>query len=155
MKTFLLIPLIISLTCPILFSCGKKEILGEDIKILNQNRTLSTVDGTDIYTTNLMIEPDTSDTLRFKLTDKDWAFLRKSFDKNKIYLINNNTKIGERANSIEPGDTIIIKTSKRYLSVNYSYFLDEKENIDTVKTKSLKNFIHTFDSLVYYRSRGK
>ncbi|AZA81754.1 hypothetical protein C1637_04040 [Chryseobacterium lactis] len=155
MKAFLAIPLIISFTCSILFSCGKKEILGEDIKILNQNRNLSTVDGTDIYTTDLMIEPDTSDTLRFKLTDKDWAFLRKSFDKNKIYLINNDTKIGERANSIEPADTIIIKTNNRSLSINYRYFLDEKENIDTVKTKSFKGFMHTFDSLVYYRSRGK
>ncbi|PKF75434.1 hypothetical protein [Chryseobacterium sp. PMSZPI] len=155
MKIFLAIPLIISLTCSILFSCEKKEILSEDIKILNQNRNLSTVNGTDIYTTSLMMEPDTSDTLRFKLTDKDWAVLRKSFDKNKIYLINNNTKIGQRANSIEPGDTIIIKTNKRSLSIHYRYFLDEKENIDTVKTKSFKNFMHTFDSLVYYRSRGK
>lgn len=141
MKIFLAIPLIISLTCSILFSCEKKEILSEDIKILNQNRNLSTVNGTDIYTTSLMMEPDTSDTLRFKLTDKDWAVLRKSFDKNKIYLINNNTKIGQRANSIEPGDTIIIKTNKRSLSIHYRYFLDEKENIDTVKTKSFKNFI--------------
>lgn len=147
MKIFLAIPLIISLTCSILFSCEKKEILSEDIKILNQNRNLSTVNGTDIYTTSLMMEPDTSDTLRFKLTDKDWAVLRKSFDKNKIYLINNNTKIGQRANSIEPGDTIIIKTNKRSLSIHYRYFLDEKENIDTVKTKSFKNFMHTFDSL--------
>lgn len=155
MKPFFATPLLISLTCSILFSCEKKEILSKDIKILNQNRNLSTVNGTDIYTTNLMIEPDTSDTLRFKLTDKDWAFLGRSFDKNKIYLINNNTKIGERANSIELGDTIIIKTNKRSLAINFRHFLDEKESIDTLKTKRFKNFIHTFDSLVYYRSRGK
>lgn len=155
MKPFLATSLIISLACSILFSCEKKEILSEDIKILNQNRNLSTVNGTDIYTTNLMIEPDTSDTLRFKLTDKDWTFLRKSFDKNKIYLINNNTKIGERANSIELGDTITIKTNKRSLSIHFRHFLDKKESIDTVKTKSFKKFMHTFDSLVYYRSRGK
>lgn len=139
--------------CFIVLSCEQKEVLAKDISIKTFSRNLSTINGTDIYTTNLMTEPDTSDTLRFKLTAEDWAFLRESFDKNKIYLINNSTKIGVRAYSITPADTIVMRTNERSLSINYRYFLDEKEDIDTVKTRSFKKFMHTFDSLVYYRSR--
>ncbi len=97
-------------------------------------------------------EPDVSDTLRFKLTDQDWDFLQKSFDKNEIYLINNNTKIGERVHSIYQSDKIKIKTNKRLLSVEYRYFLDEKEVFDSLKSKKFEKFMKTFDSLVYFRS---
>lgn len=155
MKALLTTSLMIPLICSVLLSCDKKEVLSEDIKIITPGRKLATVNGTDIYTSDLLIEPDTSDTLKFKLTDKDWALLRNSFNKNKIYLINNNTNIGQRTTSIRPADTVIIRTNKRALSIHYRYFLDKKESIDTVKTKDFKKFLHTFDSLVYYRSRGK
>lgn len=154
MKYFTIKALLISF-CFITFSCEEKEILGNDITILTPVRNLSTVLGTDIYTSDLLIEPDTSDTLRFKLTEKDWAILRESFDKNQIYLINDNTKIGRRVNSIYMPDRFKIRTNKRLLSLQYRYFIGEREKFDSVKSISFNKFMKTFDSLVYYRSRGK
>lgn len=154
MKFFTIKALLISF-CFITFSCEKKERLGNDISILTPGRNLSTANGTDIYTSDLQIEPDTSDTLRFKLIENDWAILRESFDKNQIYLINDNTKIGKRVHSIYMPDRIKIKTNKRQLSVEYRYFIGEREKFDSVKSISFNKFMKTFDSLVYYRSRGK
>ncbi|OCA69675.1 hypothetical protein BBI01_16210 [Chryseobacterium artocarpi] len=154
MKYFTIKALLISF-CFITLSCEKKEILGNDITILTPVRNLSTVLGTDIYTSDLLIEPDTSDTLRFKLTEKDWAILRESFDKNQIYLINDNTKIGRRVNSIYMPDRFKIRTNKRLLSLQYRYFIGEGEKFDSVKSISFNKFMKTFDSLAYYRSRGK
>lgn len=141
--------------CFILFSCEKKETLSEDITILTPTRNLSTILGTDIYTSDLQIEPDTSDTLRFKLTEKDWTILKESFDKNQIHLINDNTKIGQRTNSIYMSDRIKIRTNKRLLSLQYHYFIEKREKFDSVKSINFNKFMKTFDSLVYYRSQGK
>ncbi|HCN50935.1 MAG TPA: hypothetical protein DIT10_17915 [Chryseobacterium sp.] len=152
---FLKIQILLIAFCSIIFSCEKKETLSKDIRISNLNRNLSTIHGTDIYTSDLQIEPDTSDTLRFKLTENDWAILRKSYDKNNIYLINDKTKLGQRTNSIDMPDRIKIRTNKRLLSVEYRYFIDEKEKFDSIKSISFNKFMKTFDSLVYYRSRGK
>ncbi len=152
---FLNIKILLIAFCPIIFSCEKMETLNKDIQISNLNRNLSTIHGTDIYTSHLQIEPDTSDTLKFKLTENDWAILRKSYDKNKIYLINDKTKVGQRANSIYMPDRIKIRTNKRLLSVEYRYFIGEKEKFDSVKSISFNKFMKTLDSLVYYRSRGK
>ncbi|PRB83552.1 hypothetical protein CQ022_15710 [Chryseobacterium culicis] len=127
--------------------------MAKDISIATENRNLSTLKGTDIYNTLLYTEPNTSDTLRFKLTEQDWIILKESFEKNQLYLIDNTTKIGERVHSIYMPHNIKIKTNKRLLSVQYRFFIGEKENFDHIKSEKFKKFLKTFDSLVYYRSK--
>jgi hypothetical protein len=141
--------------CFIILSCEHQEVLAKDISIATPNRNLSTLKGTDIYNTLLYTEPDTSETLHFELTDKDWAILKESFEKNQVYLINNDTKIGERAHSIYQPNKIKIKTNKGFLSVEYRYFLGESEKFDSLKSEKFKKFMKTFDSLVYYRSEKR
>ncbi|MGH1518970.1 hypothetical protein [Chryseobacterium sp. JK1] len=137
-----------------MLSCEQKEVLAKDISIKTLTRNLSTIKGTDIYTSFMMIEDDTSDTLRFKLTDKDWAILNESFDRNQIHLINNKTKIGEEVNSATMSQHIKIRTNKRLISVEYDYyFAREKALFDTIKTIKFKKFMRTVDSLVYFRSK--
>ena len=154
MNLFIPKQFLFSLLCFIVVSCEQKEVLVKDISIKTFNRNLSTAKGTDIYTSFMMIEPDTSDTLRFKLTEKDWAVLSKSFDRNQIYLINNTTKIGEEVNSATMPEYIKIRTNKRLISVVYDYyFAHEKASFDTIKTLKFKKFMRTFDSLVYFRSK--
>lgn len=138
--------------CFIISSCEQKEVLAKDISIATENRNLSTLKGTDIYNTLLYTEADTSDTLRFKLTEQDWIILNESFEKNQLYVIDNTTKIGERVHSIYIPHKIKIKTNKRLLSVQYQFFIDEKEKFDSLKSEKFKKFLKTFDSLVYYRA---
>jgi hypothetical protein len=138
-----------------LYSCSKKEILEKDggIIISESNRYISTKDRLVVVTSTSFTEGDKSDTLKIQLSDKDWNILQKSFTKNQIFSISNNhPEIGEKSNSIIPfPKKIEIKTNKRNLTINYNYFVGN-EKIDTVKSKNLKQFMRTFDSIIYYKT---
>ncbi|MCT2563102.1 hypothetical protein [Chryseobacterium herbae] len=143
---------VISLSLAVLSSCSEKERLeGRDISLSRENTFVSTAKGIVVYESNSFTEESKSDTFKIRFSNHDWDILRKSFDKNQIYTLNDDSDIGESTTSMSLPKTISIKTNKRKLSINYHYFIGEKDKIDPDKSKKLKRFMRTFDSLIYYR----
>lgn len=135
-----------------LFSCTEKEELeSRDISLSKENTFVSTAKDIVVYESISYTEESRKDTFKIRFSDKDWDILRKSFDKNKIYSLDDDSEIGERTTFMSLPKTISVKTNKRKLTVGYHYFIGEKDKIDEDKSKRLKRFMRTFDSLIYYR----
>ncbi|WP_223608898.1 hypothetical protein [Chryseobacterium sp. OSA05B] len=140
------------LSLAVLFSCTEKEQLeGRDLSLSKENTFVSTTQGIVVYESNSFTEESKSDTFKIRFSNQDWDILRKSFDKNQIYTLDDDSDIGESTTSISLPKTISIKTNKRKLSITYHYFMDRKDKIDQDKSGKLKRFMRTFDSLIYYR----
>jgi RHS repeat-associated protein len=138
-----------------LYSCNKKEDLEDNITVSESNRYISTSKGIVVYTSTSYTEGDKSDTFKIKFSNKDWNILRNSFNKNQIYSIDNDLTIGEKSNSLTSyPKKMEIKTNKRVLKVTYNYFIGN-ETIDYDKSKKFKQFMRTFDSLIYYKTIKK
>ncbi|MBL1222033.1 hypothetical protein JET18_14360 [Chryseobacterium sp. L7] len=146
--------LLICALSSILFSCTQKEQLeGRDISSTDFTRFVSTAKGIVVYESISYTEKSKTDTFKIRFSDQDWDILAKSFDKNQIYTLNDDSDIGERNNSISQPKTFRIRTNKRILSIHYNYFIGEKEKINEDKSKRMMRFMRTFDSLVYYKKR--
>jgi len=143
---------VICLSLAVLSCCSEKERLeGRDISLSNENTFVSTTKGIVVYKSNNFTEESKSDIFKIQFSNHDWDILRKSFDKNQIYTLDDDSDIGESTASMSLPKTISIKTNKRKLSINYHYFMGEKDKIDKDKSEKLKRFMRTFDSLIYYK----
>lgn len=144
--------LVICLSLVMLSSCKEKERLeGRDISLSKENTFVSTAKGIVVYESTSFTEESKSDTFKIQFSNQDWDILRKSFDKNQIYTLDDDSDIGESSTYMSLPKTINIKTNKRNLSINYHYFINEKDKINQDKSAKLKRFMRTFDSLIYYR----
>lgn len=143
---------VVCLSLLMLSSCTEKERLeGRDISLSKENTFVSTAKGIVVYESNSFTEESKSDTFKIRFSTHDWDILRESFDKNQIFTLNDDSDLGERTTSMSLPKTISIKTNKRNLSINYHYFINEKDKIDQDKSEKLKSIMRTFDSLIYYR----
>lgn len=126
--------LVICLSLVMLSSCKEKERLeGRDISFSKENTFVSTAKGIVVYESTSFTEESKSDTFKIRFSNQDWDILTKNFDKNQIYTLDDDSDIGESTTSISLTKTISIKTNKRKLSINYHYFINEKDKIDQDK----------------------
>ena len=139
----------------IFVSCKKNKEILLNVEIINSHGDLSvSTKKQKIYMREYsFFEEEKIDSINIKLSERDRDIINKSFVKNKLFEFEDNINdVGVLANSIEQPMKIKIETNKRTINITYHYFLGNDENIiNKGRTKRIKNFMKTFDSIIYYK----